>query len=139
MFKSVLVGTNGSETATDAVRVASELALAIGATLHVVEVYKPGQVNVPGTKYPERFDHRSIAENHVESEASAARSKGLETKTHLLTGDVAKQIVALAEEEGIELIVVGNKGMQGVRRALGSVPNAVAHSAGCAVLIVNTV
>jgi nucleotide-binding universal stress UspA family protein len=33
---------------------------------------------------------------------------------------------------------VGNKGMKGVRRVLGSVPNAIAHSAGCAVLIVNT-
>jgi nucleotide-binding universal stress UspA family protein len=139
MYESVLVGIDGSETASDAARVATDLALAIGATLHVVEVYKPGRVEAPGTKHPERFEHASIAQSHVDAAASAARARGLEAKTHLLTGDVAEQIVALAEREGIDLIVVGNKGMKGVRRVLGSVPNAIAHSAACAVLIVNTV
>ena len=48
------------------------------------------------------------------------------------------RIVSVAEEQQVELIVVGNKGMKGAKRILGSVPNAVAHSAPCAVLIVST-
>jgi hypothetical protein len=47
-------------------------------------------------------------------------------------------VVAIAEEVGATLVVVGNKGMKGVRRVLGSVPNAVAHKAPCSVLIVDT-
>jgi nucleotide-binding universal stress UspA family protein len=46
--------------------------------------------------------------------------------------------VAVAEEQQVDLIVVGNKGMKGAKRILGSVPNAVAHAAPCAVLIHNT-
>lgn len=55
-----------------------------------------------------------------------------------MTGTVAERIVAVAEEKQVELIVVGNKGMKGAKRILGSVPNAVAHAAWCAVLIHNT-
>ena len=54
-------------------------------------------------------------------------------------GDPAKAIVRVAKEVGADVVVVGNKGMQGTKRfILGSVPNKVAHSAPCAVLIVKT-
>jgi nucleotide-binding universal stress UspA family protein len=56
----------------------------------------------------------------------------------VVSGNPAEQIVAVAEEQHVDLIVVGNKGMRGVKRVLGSVPNAVAHSASCSVLIVAT-
>ena len=79
-----------------------------------------------------------MAETQTESIAAHARTKGVSVETHVVTGKVADSIVALAEENGIELIVVGNKGMKGVKRVLGSVPNDIAHSASCAVLIVNT-
>ena len=46
--------------------------------------------------------------------------------------------MAVAVEEGADLIVVGSKGMQGARRVLGSVPNKISHHAPCDVLIVNT-
>jgi nucleotide-binding universal stress UspA family protein len=143
MYKSVLVATDGSETAAEAVRVATELAGALGATLHIASVYRSGQraaLNVPEMTgaLPEGIDPGSVAATNVEAAASLARTKGLTAKTHVVTGDVAEQIVGVAEEQQVELIVVGNKGMRGVRRMLGSVPNAVAHSASCSVLIVNT-
>ena len=52
--------------------------------------------------------------------------------------DSADGIVNVAQEEQADLIVVGNKGMKGVRRVLGSVPNDVAHKATCSTLIVQT-
>jgi len=56
----------------------------------------------------------------------------------VMTGFVVERILATAVEQNVELIVVGNKGMRGLKRVLGSVPNAIAHSAPCSVLIVNT-
>jgi nucleotide-binding universal stress UspA family protein len=58
---------------------------------------------------------------------------------HAATGDPAEAIIRIAEQEQAELVVVGNKGMKGRRRILGSVPNTVAHGAPCSVLIVDTV
>jgi nucleotide-binding universal stress UspA family protein len=56
-----------------------------------------------------------------------------------VTGDPVDALVNVAEQEGADLIVVGNKGMAGVRgKVLGSVPNSVAHRAHCAVLILPT-
>ena len=67
---------------------------------------------------------------------SAGRAKNF--TTHALPGDPAKALLTVANEVGADLIVVGNKGMRGAGRILGSVPNAVAHKAPCSVLIVNT-
>jgi nucleotide-binding universal stress UspA family protein len=58
--------------------------------------------------------------------------------THALPGDPAKAILTVAKEVGADLIVVGNKGMKGKGRFLGSVPNDVAHQASCAVLVAST-
>jgi nucleotide-binding universal stress UspA family protein len=57
---------------------------------------------------------------------------------HGAKGDPADILISKAEEVGANLIVVGNRGMKGVRRVLGSVPNSVAHGAHCSVLIVDT-
>jgi nucleotide-binding universal stress UspA family protein len=46
--------------------------------------------------------------------------------------------VAIADEEGAQMIVVGNRGMTGAKRVLGSVPNYVSHHANCDVVIVRT-
>ncbi len=143
MYKSVLVATDGSPTASEAVRVATELAKTFAATLHIANVYRTGEgsvLSVPGFTlgYPEGIDLGSVAETETESAAALARSKGVAAETHVATGNVADAIVSIAKEHGVELIVVGNKGMRGVKRVLGSVPNAVAHRAPCAVLIVNT-
>jgi nucleotide-binding universal stress UspA family protein len=143
MYKKVLVATDGSETATQAVVVATELAKTFGATLHVANVYKGGRADNLAVReftmaYPEGIDRGSVAATRAESAASYARSKGVKTKSHAVQGDAAEQIVALAADQKIDLIVVGNKGMRGAKRVLGSVPNTVAHRATCAVLIVNT-
>jgi nucleotide-binding universal stress UspA family protein len=143
MYESVLVATDGSETAAEAVKVATELAKTFGATLHILSVYHGGQggaLRVPDMKMakPEGVDAASVAATQTESLASLARTKGVTAETHVVSGNPAEQIVAVAEEQHVDLIVVGNKGMRGVKRVLGSVPNAVAHSAQCSVLIVAT-
>jgi nucleotide-binding universal stress UspA family protein len=59
-------------------------------------------------------------------------------ETHARFGSPAEVLCDLAAHLGADLIVVGNKGMQGGRRFLGSVPNTVSHHAPCSVLIVDT-
>ncbi len=142
MYKSVLVASDGSPTAGEAVRVAIELASTFQATLHVVNIYRTATGGALGvsamTVLPETVGPGDEAAAHAESVAALAAQKGLSAMWHVGSGDPAAEIVAVAKEQGVDLIVVGNKGMRGVKRVLGSVPNAVAHHAPCAVLIVNT-
>ena len=63
----------------------------------------------------------------------------IEVTTHHEAGNPAKALVTIAEKVGADLIVVGNRGMKGLKgKVLGSVPNEVSHHASCAVLILNT-
>jgi nucleotide-binding universal stress UspA family protein len=56
----------------------------------------------------------------------------------MVQGDPSEAIVRIADEVNADLIVVGNRGMKGARRVLGSVPNSVAHGANCSVAIIDT-
>jgi nucleotide-binding universal stress UspA family protein len=88
--------------------------------------------------YVEGADPAADAARHTEARAAEARAKGVTAQTHVMPGFIVERIIAIAIEEKVDLIVVGNKGMRGLKRVLGSVPNAIAHAAPCAVLIVNT-
>jgi nucleotide-binding universal stress UspA family protein len=143
VFESILVGTDGSAAAEVAVAHAVQLTSALGARLQIVSAYEP---------VPER--HLRVARVHVPSDvqvnmreevlallessrrdAEAAGVSRIETFARV--GDAADAILDVAEEQGSDLIVVGNKGMAGATRfLLGSVPNKVSHHAPCSVLIV---
>jgi nucleotide-binding universal stress UspA family protein len=109
VFETVVVGADGS--AAEAVRVAIGLIKLTGGQLHILTAYKPQQLR---------------------SAASEEFSKSLSM------GDPADAICEVTTQVKADVIVVGNKGMTGVRRVLGSVPNSVAHQAPCAVLIAFT-
>jgi nucleotide-binding universal stress UspA family protein len=140
MFSSVVVGTDGSDTAAQTVRSAIEIAKLCGATLHIVTAYKPRPLRA--ARVPDEFRDQLAAGGNadavLEDQCARARAAGIEVEGHTGTGDPAEAIVLVAEQEHADLIVVGNKGMAGVRRVLGSVPNSVAHQAPCAVFIVQT-
>jgi nucleotide-binding universal stress UspA family protein len=128
MFKSIVVGTDGSETAGEAVRQAGDLARTLGATLEIVSAYEP----VPGARL--RSERRDAPED-----LQWAINPRVEVNVYARQGDPADAILDVAEERGADLIVVGNKGMSGAKRfLLGSVPNRVSHHAPCSVLIIRT-
>lgn len=77
-------------------------------------------------------------ESIVEQASASVRMQGVEVRPHVITGDPADALLAIAEQESAELIVVGSRGMHGVGRMLGSVPNKVSHRARCHVMIVAT-
>lgn len=142
-INSIVVGTDGSQTATVALERAAGLAQAVGARLHVVCAYQPRQARVSaGPANPEvaawHLARDAKAQSILDQACAATRIKGVEAEPHARTGDPADAIIDVAEEEAADLVVVGNKGMTGRRYMLGNVPNRISHHATCSVLIVNT-
>jgi len=141
-----VLGTDGSDTATQAVRQAVDLARAVGAKLELVSAYEP----VPEQRLAEErretpedlqwaIGPREDVDATLEQAATIARDAGVAVEMFPRQGDPADAILDVAEEHGADLIVVGNKGMTGAKRfLLGSVPNKVSHHAPCSVLIIRT-
>jgi nucleotide-binding universal stress UspA family protein len=146
VFKSIVVGTDGSDTANQAVRQAVDLAKAIGAVVELVSAYEP----VPAQRLQEErrnapedvqwaISPREDVDATLEEAAAVARAAGVTATAYPRQGDPADAILDVAEEREADLIVVGNKGMTGAKRfLLGSVPNKVSHHAPCSVLIIRT-
>jgi nucleotide-binding universal stress UspA family protein len=146
MFKSIVVGTDGSDTATQAVRQAVDLAGDVGAKIELVSAYEP----VPEQRLREErrdapedlqwaINPREDVDATLQAAAKIAREAGVMVDTYPRQGDPADAILDVAEEREADLIVVGNKGMTGAKRfLLGSVPNKVSHHAPCSVLIIRT-
>jgi nucleotide-binding universal stress UspA family protein len=128
MFGCIVVGVGKTDSAKRAARVAIDLAQTYGAKLHVVmAVDRSGEaLDSPARKDAEAFLRTMVTASPVEMQP------------HAIPGDPADVVLMVAEEVQADLIVVGNKGMQGARRVLGSVPNSVAHGARASVLIVDT-
>jgi predicted unusual protein kinase regulating ubiquinone biosynthesis (AarF/ABC1/UbiB family)/nucleotide-binding universal stress UspA family protein len=136
--RRVMVGTDRSETASRAVEWAASFAERFGAELHVVQVIVP--------EHPADTEHGA---------AEATRARGVADELqHYATGiagelgrahvvvddDPAMAIVRSSEDQGIDVLVVGNAGMAGRKEfLLGNVPNRISHNARCTVIIVNTV
>jgi nucleotide-binding universal stress UspA family protein len=146
MFGSMVVGTDGSETAREAVRQASDLATRLSAKVHLVSAYEPvpeGRLREERQEVPGDLqwmvNPREDVSTTLEDAAQEIRGLGVEVETHAREGDPADAILDVAEEQGADLIVVGNKGMTGAKRfLLGSVPNKVSHHAPCSVMIIRT-
>jgi nucleotide-binding universal stress UspA family protein len=148
LFTKIVVGTDGSDTASEAVRNAAEIAKLAGARLDIVSAYEPvprqriqeEERSAPGDVQYE-IGPREDVNLTLENAAGHAKHEGVEeVQTHAREGDPADAILDVAEEVKADLIVVGNKGMTGARRfLLGSVPNKVSHHAPCSVIIVRTV
>jgi len=140
VFQTVVVGADDSQTARQAVLIAADVAQLAGGKLHIVTAYDPK--NVRTQDLPEEFRYSTSqhpAEVLLDGLSRIVRERGLEPVVHAAAGNPADAIVQIAEQVEADLIVVGNRGMKGVRRVLGSIPNTVAHSAPCSVLIADTI
>jgi nucleotide-binding universal stress UspA family protein len=146
MYGLIVVGTDGSDTARDAVRQATELAKRLGASMHLVSAYEPvpeGRLREERQQVPDDLqwmvNPREDVNTTLEEAAKSIDEAGVQVETHAREGDPADAILDVAEEKDADVIIVGNKGMTGARRfLLGSVPNKVSHHAPCNVMIVRT-
>lgn len=139
MFDIVVVGADDSSTARRAIEAATELVVMSGGQLHIVSAVESSSKR--DKHVPESFRYfgpDGEAEALLQTLSFIATKRGVEPTMHAVEGDPAEAIIATAEKVNADLIVVGNKGMRGMRRALGSVPNTVAHGAPCSVAIIDT-
>jgi nucleotide-binding universal stress UspA family protein len=146
MYKVLVVGTDGSDTADRAVEAAAEIARSWGSELHIVTAVRAprstsASASATGAPLVDSGVGAALLEEAAKSVGEDALRKygdGLAVEAHAAAGNADDVILSTALEVGADLIVVGSKGMRGARRYLGSVPNSVAHGAHCAVLVVKT-
>jgi nucleotide-binding universal stress UspA family protein len=140
MFTTVVIGTNWSETAEVAFVKALEITRQSGGRLHVVTA-SPASPPPASGRSAAASGSRSLgpgfqADVVLERTLDRLGANDVDVQQHTVTGEPGDAIVAVAEQVGADLIVVGNLGMH--RRVLGSTPNTVSHRASCDVLIVQT-
>ena len=148
----ILLAIDGSKEAELAARTAADLSQKTHSEVHVVHAVSIAPIGPP--VYPEGIDLQSVryeaaieedqriserrAREVLEAEVEKVRSAGgTVAEEHLIEGPVAREIVRLAEEIGAGLIVMGSRGLGGIRRALmGSISDSVVRHAHCPVLVV---
>src|SRR5690349_7276721 len=124
MYGTIVVGTDGSDTAKEAVTQATKLAKAVGARILLVSAYEP----VPESRLRQERDEipedvswmvnpREDVQAVLDGEADRVKQDGIaDVETFAREGDPADAILDVSEEQRADLIVVGNKGMTGARR-----------------------
>ena len=148
----ILLASDGSESAAHATEVAVELSKKTHSELHVLYVGEDSTASL----YPQAADpawvvqedlapleepgqqFEQLARRTLDAEVQQVRAVGgTVAQAHLRMGTPAGEIVELAEELEVGLVVVGNRGLGGIRRALmGSVSDSVVRHAHCLVLVV---
>jgi nucleotide-binding universal stress UspA family protein len=139
MFDVIVVGADSSATARRAVEAAAEIAKMSGGALHIVTAFEVKHLShgdLPAEIGP--LDNEGDAEALLQSLSFIATSKDVTPILHKASPPVADALLGYAEKVSADLLVVGNRGMKGVRRILGSVPNTIAHHATCSVAIIDT-
>jgi nucleotide-binding universal stress UspA family protein len=149
MYKQIVVGTDGSAGANIAVAAAIELARLTGATLHIVNAHKvttayhlaaSPEIMIPAGDIVDSNDAiHAEAQSVCDRVVEQAKRAGVQAESHCVAGDAADALIRVAEDAECDLVVVGNRGMSGVRRfVLGSVPNKLSHKSPTSLLIVDT-
>lgn len=145
-YRTIVVGTDGSETALRAVAEAADLAVATGARLVIVTAYE-GHQHLPPELHLEAPDElrwlltdaSQAADRTAEARRLAAGRGVADIVTLTEEGPAGRVLVRVAGELDADVVVVGSVGLTGPARfVLGSVPNEVSHHAPCDVLIVHT-
>ncbi len=145
MFKSIVVGTDGSNHAQQAVRVAAAVAdREAGTVVHVVSAHWPlanRDVLDLEDQLPEEFRHLLTSHFVEKDDLAAARvileSQDVEAVYHDISGDPSDAILDAAERFDADLVIVGSRGEGVVKRAIhGSVSTKVVHHSPCSIMVV---
>jgi nucleotide-binding universal stress UspA family protein len=143
MNKVIVVGTDGSPRAGIAVKEAIALAKLGGATLHVVHAVRGvtlrGEHMDPAPVVAANAAAYDEGKRICAQVATEAKREDVHAQIHNVDGDPADVLLKVSEAVSADLLVVGNRGMSGIKRfVLGSVPDKVSHHCPCSLLIVNT-
>jgi nucleotide-binding universal stress UspA family protein len=161
-YRRLLVGTDGSPTATTAVEKTASLAKALGAQMTAVCAYEPPSEEEldrvrkgegdpleqwgsgrAERETPEEFKWRIAAAWQAEDVLDRAKERagrqGIDAEVRAIKGNASEVLLSLADDEAFDVVVVGNVGMSGPQRfMLGNVPHRISHHASTDVLILST-
>lgn len=135
-MRRILIATEGTLVSADALREFARIFGPVMARLHVLTVLPP--LALPGAAAASLVANRGAEEAQEALDLAIAdlAHAGLEAEAHLRIGQPAPTIVAVAEELGCDLIVLGSHDRRGLDRALrGSVAEDVLRTTPCAVFI----
>ena len=139
MYRTIVVGTDGSEGAEAAVQKVIDIAGGRGTTVHVVCAY-PGRSTLERIGLTAKTDPvnlRGVAADVVARDERRFLEAGFDVQKHVREGDPADTLISVAEESDADMIAVGARGRSGLRRfALGSVSSKLSHHAPTSLLIV---
>lgn len=141
MARTIITGVDGSDTAAEAARKAAELAAALGGELHVLCAYGKYEVDTFTTGAEEfTIDTMADAERVAAREVNELRREfpGLTVTSAPAEGKAGDALIEAAQQLDADLIVVGNKRVQGISRVLGSVAREVATRASCDIYVAHT-
>jgi nucleotide-binding universal stress UspA family protein len=145
MFKKILVPVDGSEAAHAALDKAIELQKLCGAELLILSVYREhnlwkASITMVRDELTKSTDTalEEFAREVAEKSKEYARSKGVENvRSFYMGGGPARMIVKFSEDHGVDLIIMGSRGMSdSTRHLLGSVSHKVTSLAECPVMVV---
>jgi nucleotide-binding universal stress UspA family protein len=137
MYKKIVVGYDGSDRALRAVEQAADLATAVGSAVHLVTAVNNDEIH----EFGESSDKMYLSTTQIARDQLvnlAAKLSHLSVSIAAVKGSPAQVLVKEASAIDADLILVGNRHVQGFSRVLGSVAEDVAHKAPCAVLIAKT-
>ncbi|MFC6872250.1 universal stress protein [Halobellus marinus] len=121
MYDSILIPTDGSEQAGNAVEEGIRLAEQLGATvhaLHVVDEFEAKIVPITGEQDKKREEYIEYGEKITDEVAGVAADAGVDCVTAVQTGIAHKKIQAYVEDHDIDMVVIGSRGLGGVEEML---------------------
>jgi nucleotide-binding universal stress UspA family protein len=147
-YRSIVVGTDGTDAANETVRQGAALARSVGASLHIVSAYEEeprwrreqaaGQIPV-GLDVDSAGDPQQAARAVAEDAAHEVRRWGVEITLHVRAGDPAKALCDVATRVGAGVILVGNRGVRSpLRKVRAPIFRRIERNAPCDVQVVDT-
>ncbi len=147
MLKKILLATDGSANSRKALAFAVEMASRYDSELYVLHVIPNMEIPVEVIEYlsaediddsPASFYLEKIGQKIIQQSENECKITGCENvRTIVLRGDPADMIIEVAKDKQIDIIIVGSRGLRGIKgRLLGSVSRKVSHASECSCLIV---
>ena len=138
MLKTILVALDGSETAERVIQVLQELQLQPATKIILSQVIPPPESDLELVADRPHIQSQDVPYRQIEKQLQSYQTKlPGESELEIVTGDPAVEIVRLAHIHQADLIVIGNRGLTGLKRILeGSVSSQVVVDAPCSVLVV---
>lgn len=145
-YRTIVVGTDGSDSSFRAVEAAARLAAATGGTLLLASAYHPMPARDRQSAADQLGDlaYKVQGATPAEDALRAARDLAVAAGARdidqvAVEGDAVDVLARVVLERGADLVVVGNRGLNSLAgRLLGSVPANLSHRAACDMLIVHT-